>query len=215
MEKIKTAIVDDHLLLREGLKVIFETVLNLDVVIEAQNGKELIEKLCSSDTLPQICVLEVNMPVMDGYQTCAYLTRHYPSIKTIALSAYNEVYNIIGMIASGARAFLSKTTDLFEIGTAIREVYRNGFYHSDFVPEKLHHAIHKGEVTPSKFSERELTFLKLCCQDLTYAQIADQMCVSIRTVDNYRESLFRKLHTQSKVGLVIYAYKAGIVRLLE
>lgn len=215
MENIKIAIVDNHLFLRKGLKEILENDLKMSVVLEAENGLDLIGKLKKSDALPQICLLEVNIPVMDGYQTCAHLTQQYPTIKSIALSAYDERNNIVGMISSGARGYLRKTAAVSEIEFAIREVHQNGFYHSDFITEDFRNAVQNGQICPIRFTERELTFLKLCCEDLTYSEIADQMYVSIRTVDNYRESLFRKTHTQSKVGLVTYAYKTGIVQLFK
>jgi len=117
------------------------------------------------------------------------------------------------MIASGARAYLSKTFDPSEMAVAINEVCNNGFYHSDFISETLHESIINGKIDTPKFTDREIAFLRLCCQDMTYSEIAEQMYVSIRTVENYRDSLFKKLKTKSKVGLVIYAYKTGIVQL--
>lgn len=212
---IKIALVDDHSLLRMGLASLMESQGNT-VLFEADNGKEFVNKL-DANNLPQIVLMDINMPEMDGFETTQWLKQHYPGVLVLALSMYDNETSIIRMLKCGAKGYILKDSEPAELKTAIDNLLSKGFYYSDLVSGKLMHAINKmdDETDDLKnlvpLNERETTFLKYTCTELTYREIADKMFVSPRTIDGYRDALFEKLKLKTRVGLVMYAIKNGIV----
>jgi DNA-binding NarL/FixJ family response regulator len=208
-------LVDDHALLRNGLATLVRN-LGHGVLFEADNGKDFIENL-KPDSLPDIVLLDINMPEMDGYQTANWIKTNQPSIKTLALSMYDDESAIIRMLKNGAKGYLLKDSEPSELQDAINAIMKKGYYYSDLVNGKLINAINKIDDEGSdlknliKLTNREIEFLKYTCTELNYKEIADELCISPRTVDGYRTDLFEKLHVKSRVGLVIYAIKNGIV----
>ncbi len=208
-------LVDDHSLLRNGLSSLVESQGNT-VLFEADNGKEFLEKL-DKNNLPDIVLMDINMPEMDGFQTTQWLKTNHPEIKVLALSMYDNETSIIRMLKCGARGYILKDSEPAELKAAIDALVNQGFYYSDLVSGKLMHAINKmdddgdGLKTLVPLSDRETDFLKHSCSELTYKEIADKMFVSPRTIDGYRDALFEKLHLKTRVGLVMYAIKNGIV----
>lgn len=210
------ALVDDHNLLRNGLANLL-TDLGHNVVFEASNGREMIDKL-SAPGLPTVALLDINMPIMDGYDTASWLKQHHPEIKILALSMYDDEHAIIRMLKSGARGYILKDCNPSELKEAITSVELKGYYHSELVTAKLIRNLNgtdspEGPIQDTLgLNEREMEFLKLVCTELTYKEIADQMHLSPRTIDGYRDALFEKLHIKSRVGLVLFAIKNCIVR---
>ncbi|HTC01433.1 MAG TPA: response regulator transcription factor [Ferruginibacter sp.] len=208
-------LVDDHALLRNGLATLVKS-LGHDVLFEADNGKIFIENL-KPQLLPDIVLLDINMPEMDGYQTANWIKANQPSMKTLALSMYDDENAIIRMLKNGAKGYLLKDSEPSELQDAITAIMNKGYYYSDLVSGKLINAINRmdddgGDLKNLiKLTNREIDFLKYTCTELTYKEIADELCVSPRTVDGYRGDLFEKLHVKSRIGLVIYAIKNGIV----
>ncbi|HTB52046.1 MAG TPA: response regulator transcription factor [Ferruginibacter sp.] len=208
-------LVDDHALLRKGLATLVRS-LGHEVLFEADNGKDFIENL-KPKLLPDIVLLDINMPEMDGYQTAGWLKANQPSVKTLALSMYDDENAIIRMLKNGAKGYLLKDSEPAELQAAIVAIMNKGYYYSDLVSGKLINAINRIDDDGSelknfiKLTNREIDFLKHSCTELTYKEIADEMCVSPRTVDGYRCDLFDKLQVKSRIGLVIYAIKHGIV----
>ena len=208
-------LVDDHALLRNGLATLVRN-LGHGVLFEADNGKDFIENL-KQDSLPDIVLLDINMPEMDGYQTANWIKTNQPSIKTLALSMYDDENAIIRMLKNGAKGYLLKDSEPAELQDAITAIMKKGYYYSDLVNGKLINAINKMDDDGSdlknliKLTNREIEFLKYTCTELNYKEIADELCISPRTVDGYRTDLFEKLRVKSRVGLVIYAIKNGIV----
>lgn len=206
---------DDHVLLRNGLAELVKS-LGHTVLFEANNGKELIAKL-HPHSLPDIVLLDINMPEMDGYKTAQWLKANHPGIKVLALSMYDNETAIIRMLKYGARGYILKDSEPIELKKAIQSLMEKGFFYSELVSGKLIHAINNLEdegdglqnLTP--LNERETEFLKYTCTELTYKEIADKMFVSPRTIDGYRDALFEKLHVKTRVGLVMYAIKNGLV----
>jgi two-component system invasion response regulator UvrY len=208
------ALVDDHKLLRTGLAGLLRD-LDHNVLLEASNGDDFIAQLKKSP-LPEVVLLDINMPVKDGYETALWLKQNKPDIKVLALSMQDDEYAIIKMLKNGARGYILKDADPSELKRAIIALITHGFYYSDLVTGTLLHNINgddKNKPTASNLSDRETEFLKWCCTELTYKEIADKMCVSPRTVDGYRDDLFEKLNVKSRVGLVLYAIKNGIVKM--
>ena len=211
------ALIDDHSLLRNGLASLLKD-LGHTIHFEADNGKDFIEKL-DPKSLPELVLLDINMPEMDGYETAQWIKTHHPTIRVLALSMYDDEMAIIRMLKSGARGYILKDSEPTELKAAIEDVMKKGFYYSELVSGKLLHAINSIDEGGSdlksltKLNERETDFLKYACTEMTYKGIADKMFVSPRTIDGYRDALFEKLNVKTRVGLVIYAIKNGIVNL--
>lgn len=211
-DKIKVALVDDHVLLRKGLSALL-VEKGYDVVIQADNGKHFMER-CSDGIVPEVLLLDINMPVMDGYQTAQWAKKNFPEIKILALSVYDDEHAIIRMLHSGARGYLLKDCEPEELKTAIDTIVAKGFYHSELVSTKLIHSMQgpaamRGQVG---LTDKEMQFLKFSCSEMTYKEIAVKMNLSPRTVDGYRDALFEKLGLRSRVGLAIYAIKHRLVQ---
>jgi DNA-binding NarL/FixJ family response regulator len=217
-DKKYIAVVDDHIMFRRGLIHLINLFPDYKVLLDADNGKDLISKLIPS-ALPEIILLDINMPEMDGYSTARWLKANHPSIKVLALSMLDSETSIIKMIQNGARGYILKDAETEELKLAFKEVLEKGYYYNEIVSRKLLQSINelvnerKDKTGYRNISEKELQFLKLACSEKTYREIAAEMYLSERTIDGYRETLFKKFNTASRVGLVIYAIKNGLVSL--
>ena len=214
--KASVAVVDDHVLLRNGLCNLIRDLDNYAVLFEASNGKEFISQL-KPKFLPDIVLLDINMPVMDGFETALWLKRHHPDIKVLALSMYDNEVSIIRMMKNGAKGYILKDIDPGEFRQALDSLMKKGFYYSELITGKLIHAVNQLDEPEYSLknlvnlNEREIEFLKMACTEMTYKEIADRMYLSPRTIDGYRDNLFEKLNAKTRVGLVMYAIKNGIV----
>lgn len=213
--KIRVALADDHVLLRRGLASLINSFDEYIVIFEADNGLDL-QKGISKDHLPDLVLLDINMPKLDGFSTAQWLKQTYPLIKILALSMYDNENSIIRMFKAGATGYILKDCEPHELKDALDSVMQKGYYYSELVTGKLIHTINKlDEDTDMRnlahLNEKEIQFLKLACTEMTYKEIADQMFLSPRTIDGYRDALFEKLNLKTRVGLVMYAIKNGIV----
>jgi two-component system, NarL family, invasion response regulator UvrY len=215
---ITIAMADDHAMLRQGLAGMIESFGDYKVVLQAGNGKELIGSL-TAQTLPDIALLDISMPEMDGYDTAAYLQQHFPSVKVLALSMMDNENAIIRMIKNGARGYVLKDSEPAELRMALQNILTKGYHYSELVTGKLifnmnRQGLDDNTTTASneQLSARELDFLKYACTEFTYKEIADKLHVSPRTVDGYRDGLFEKLGIKTRVGLAMYAVKRGLVK---
>jgi two-component system invasion response regulator UvrY len=209
-------LIDDHVLLRNGLASLVKN-LGHSVLFEADNGKDFIGKL-KPRSLPDIVLLDINMPEMDGYDTARWIKNNHPEIKILTLSMYDRESSIIRMLRNGAKGYILKDSDPKELKTAINSLMEKGYYHSELVTSKLIHAINIMDDNNDtskllRLSEREIEFLKHACSELTYKEIAEQMCMSPRTIDGYRDTLFVKLNIKTRIGLALYAIKNGIINM--
>ncbi len=210
--KITVAIADDHGLLRNALARLVNTFDDYTVIFEAGNGKEL-KATVLKHIIPDIVMLDVNMPEMDGYETAQWLNKNYPQIKILALSMLSDEKTIIKMFRLGAKGYLLKNTDPDELKQALDTLYNKNFYLSDYVSEKLVKGLNIDGGKEEKeivLNEKEREFLRWACTELSYKDIAAKMFLSTRTIDDYRASLFNKLKVHSRVGLVMYAIRNGI-----
>ena len=216
--KPSVALVDDHILLRNGLANLIRSFGEYTVLFEADNGNDLIRQLKPHST-PDIVLLDINMPDMDGYATSLWLKRNHPEIKIMALSMYDTDNSILRMLKNGVKGYILKDIDPSELKLALESVITKGFYYSDMVTGKLIHTINTLDVPEHRvrqmltLNDRELEFLRLVCTECTYKEIAEQMYLSPRTIDGYRDTLFEKLNVKTRVGLVLYALRNGIVAL--
>lgn len=212
MEKsYSVVIVDDHVLFSKALGELVDKFDNFNVQYYSKNGKECIDRIASSPAHPDIILMDINMPVMDGVKTTEHLTTHYPDIKVIALSMNDDDSHIIEMLRAGSKGYLVKDISPVVLHRALTEVATRGFYYSENVTSSLVSSIQETE-DPGKpnFKDNELIFLELACSQKTYKEIAAEMYLSPKTIDGYREALFKKLGVRSRVGLVLYAIKHGI-----
>ncbi|HEV8084250.1 MAG TPA: response regulator transcription factor [Chitinophagaceae bacterium] len=216
MEKHKIALADDHILMRKGLASLIDTFEEYKVIFQGANGQELINSL-NKTSLPHIVLLDINMPKKDGYETAYWLKTNYPEIKILALSMYDNEVSIIRMLQNGARGYILKDAEPSELKAALDDIWHKGYYYSELVTGHLIKNINKTDEKNtnknSSLTDREIEFLKYCCTEMGYKEIADKMFVSPRTVENYRDSLFEKLNIKTRVGLAMYAMKSGFVNL--
>jgi DNA-binding NarL/FixJ family response regulator len=215
--KIKIAIVDDHALFRKSLAVLIDLFPACSVLFDASNGKDLITQLKPND-IPDIILMDINMPVMDGYATTTWLQGNYPTIKVLALSTMDAETAIIKMIKSGAKGYILKDAEPNELKLAFEEVMNRGYFYNELMTRKIMGSVMQltetnGVGVFAKLTEREIAFLKYVCTELTYKEIADKLFVSVRTVEGYRDVLCEKLDLKTRVGLAMYAIKNNIVSL--
>ncbi|MCP9753895.1 DNA-binding response regulator [Lacihabitans sp. CCS-44] len=210
------ALADDHHLIRNALVELINRFEGFQVIFDVADGQQFMDYL-QQNQAPDIALIDINMPEKNGYETTEYLTNHYPQIKTLALSVEDNEESIIRMLRCGAKGYLLKDTDTVNFRTALEIVRDKGYYHSELVSNTLLRSLHKPNGSTTKpviqFQAREQEFLELACSELTYKEIADKMCLSPRTIDGYRENLFIKLELKSRVGLVLFAIKNGLVNI--
>ncbi len=215
---IKLGVVDDHKLFRKGLISLIELV-NKDYIIlfEADNGFDLQNKI-NKNNLPDIVLIDVNMPGMDGYASVEWLRGEHPGVKILVVSMIEKEEAIVRMLRLGVKGYLCKDVEPEELGEALCAIANKGFYYTDFITGKLVHSLQNPREENQKakgidqMNDQERKFLKLACSELTYHEIADKMFLSPKTIDGYRNSLFEKLEVKSRVGLALFAVKHGLVQ---
>ena len=212
--KINIGLVDDHQLFLTSLRLLIGSLTDFDVVVEAAHGKELQQKFESGSPLPDIILIDVDMPVMNGTKTAQWLREAYPSVRLVALSMTDKEQTIIDMIKAGCCSYLLKDMHPDELEHALYEIYSKNYYNSDLNKNNLSGILLGNQNgTVIHVGERELEFLQYAASDATYKQIAQLMDVSERTVDGYRESIFSKLQVQSRTGMVIEAIRRRLVKI--
>ena len=206
---IKVALVDDHVLIRNSLAKLVASFPNCTVLFEADNGRHCIEFL-NKHILPDILLLDISMPVMDGFETAIYVSQHFPLVRILTLTMLTDERSIVKMLRNGARGYLSKNISPQILLEAINEMADKNLYMPQEVSEKLltglQHDLSE-VVAVSALSDKEREFLALMPTDFTYTEIAKKMSISPRTVDDYREKLFKKLHATTRMGLAVYAIR--------
>lgn len=211
---IKISLADDHILLRNALANLIDSFEICKVIFQASNGKEIIDSI-SNGNIPDIILLDLNMPEMDGFETASWLKNNYPNIHTLMLTMYDTEVTLIRLLQSGVKGFLKKDIHPSELKFAIQSVSQYGYYYSHNTTGKLVNLFRNSDdmkLQKSILTDQEIHFLKLAATDLTYKEIALQIELSPRAVDNLRDHLFEKLDVKSRVGLAMYAIRQGLVR---
>lgn len=206
-------VADDHVLMRNALSRLVGTLEGYEVLAEADNGRDLKDKI-QQHLVPDIVLLDVNMPEMDGFQTTQWLHKNYPHIRVLVLSMLSDERTIIKMFRLGAKGYLLKNTDPEELKKALDAIVAKNVYLSEYVSGKLVSGLNKYtelDEKPVFLLEREKELLRWVCSELSYKDIAEKMNLSPRTVDDYRQALFTKLKVHSRVGLVLYAIRNALV----
>lgn len=210
MKTIPIAIVDDHTLISKALENMIMENTQYKVIMNHPNGEEFIAGLEKATELPAVVLMDVNMPYKNGIETTEWLTEHYPDIKVIALTMDDDEKILIKMLKAGAKGYLLKDMQPAILFQAIETVFEKGSFYTDFVAQKLLKVKTEEAKNASLLSElrdREKEFIKWACSELTYKEIADKMCLSPKTIDGYRDSVFVKLDIKNRAGLVLFALK--------
>lgn len=210
---IRVAIADDHALFRKAIAKLVDSFDDCTVITEVSSGKALIEQI-EKGTVPDIILLDLNMPVMNGYETAGYLQKKYPNISILMLTMYHTEHSMMKLIDNGVKGFLKKDCHPSEIHTAIQEVMAKGYYYSYDSAGKLASLLRcedrEAVYYKNVLNPVEQRFLQLACSELTYKEIASIMGITPRGVDAIRDNIFHKLNVRSRVGMVMYACRAGI-----
>lgn len=211
MIKYSVVIVDDHTLLSQAIETMVNTFNKFKVLYTCKNGQELVDKFSQSPrNVPDIVLMDINMPIMNGIETTDWVVKNHPSVNVMALSVEDADSTILKMLKAGAIGYLLKDTEKSVLEQALTEVADNGFFHTKNVTNLLLQSLSGNGTGTVKFKDNELTFMKMACTEMTYKEIADKMCLSPKTIDGYRDNLFTKLDVKSRVGLVMYAIKNKI-----
>lgn len=213
---VKIAIVDDHTLFRKGLIKLIN-MANVEnkysILFEADHGKAMQEKL-NGENIPDIILMDIDMPDMDGYDAVKWLKENYPGIKILVISTFATDEAVVRMFLMKVNGYLTKDIEVEDMHKALEAISSKGVYHSDFVFNILTKNLQTGGAEALHgdiaLTEREIEFMRLACTEMTYDQIADEMYVSSKTVDTYRSQLFKKLKVKTRVALALYAVKHGI-----
>jgi DNA-binding NarL/FixJ family response regulator len=215
---IKIILVDDEILFRKGISFLLEREKNIDIIFEASNGMELISYMNESDVLPDIIVMDLKMPLLNGVEATKILRKDFPEIKIIALTSYDSKSFVANMIQVGAASYLIKNTTPQELLKTINEVATNGFYYNEEVMKNIQETNLTGKNSKSLFdtgflTSRELEIIQLICKQKSTTEIAETLFISPRTVEGHRNNLLLKTECKNVAGLVVYAVQNQIVTL--
>lgn len=204
-------IVDDHLLIAKALQGIIDNFEGFEVTDVAENGKDLIHKFENGTKIPDIILLDISMPIMDGFETSLWLKKKHPEVKVMALSMQGDDRSVIKMIRNGAKGYLLKNTHPKDLETALSKLDADGFFYPEWASRIIFSNMSGGKASGKevKISEREKEFLTYTVTELSYKEIAEKMCCSPRTVESYRDHLCEKLDLKTRVGLAVFAIKNG------
>ncbi len=216
---MKIGIVDDHVIFRDGLKQILKGT-EFNITVEANNGMVMVEKLThlSKAKMPEIIIMDINMPVMDGFEAVRWLKQNHKEIKIMVLTMKQDQDSIIRMLKLGVNSYFTKLVEQQELIKALKIIATEGQYFTKDITNTLVDKL-KDENNSKKISkvhlltENEIKFIKLACSELTYPEIAKKMGLSTRTIDGYREIIFSKLGINSRVVLALFAVKNGLFKL--
>ncbi|WP_108809382.1 response regulator transcription factor [Aquimarina spinulae] len=204
-------IVDDHILIANALSDFISNFDQFEVLYACENGKDFQDKI-KTKPIPDIVLLDISMPIMDGFETSKWLKETYPKVLVMVLSMQNDEQSLIKMIKNGAKGYLLKNTNPGELKKALNELVDKGYFFPDWATSKILTSISDNTISAdikTKLSEREIEFLKYTPTEMTYREISEKMFCSPRTIENYRDSLFEKLELKTRVGLAVYALKNG------
>ena len=213
----KIVIVDDHELFVKGLEALVNRVPNFEVSYTASDGLDLMEKLPNL-TQPDLILLDINMTPMDGFETAQWLSQEHPTIPFLALSMHDDEKSIIQMLRFGAKGYILKGCKPSELSFAMEQITTHGYYYSQLTTNALLNRDQDSQKEPKSqvhepLTDREYQFIRLCASDQSYGEIAAEMFVSIRTIENYRESVSRKFGVKTRVGIVLEGIRRKIIAL--
>jgi DNA-binding NarL/FixJ family response regulator len=219
-EQIQIVIADDEELFRSGIDFLLNRETNFNVLFQAENGQELVDYLSTAETTPDIILMDLKMPVLNGVETTKLVHKKYPDIKIIALTSYSGKSFITNMINVGASSYLLKNTSPKDVVKTINEVHHKGFYYDNDVMKTIHENLLssngkkiRSDLDKKLLSKREVEVLELICKQCTTIEIADKLFLSPRTVDGHRNNLLLKTDSKNVAGLVIYGIQKKLIEL--
>src|SRR6202012_3397267 len=222
MRNIRLVIADDQLLFRKGLAALIEKEDDLELVAEGDNGQELLDKLRALPVAPEVAIVDMHMPVMNGVELNDILHQEFPDIKVIILSVYDQERFISKMIDAGASGYLIKNTEVEELLTAVRKVHDAGFYFNQATMAAMKNAwqyrnqnIRNLSRIPIDLTEREREVLRLICKEYTNNEMADALNISVRTVEGHRNNLLAKTGCKNTAGLVVFAIRYEVFNMMD
>lgn len=203
MEQIKIAIIDDHDLFREGIKLVTGQIENFEVVFDTSNGNLFLEFLQNS--IPDVVLMDIGMPIIDGVETTQKAIELCPNLKVIALTMFTDMTHYTQMINAGVKGFILKKANKFELQQAINTVFAGGNYFSQEILQKMaFHSIDYSNGSP-QLTHREIDILNLICKGLTSQEIAEKLFISAKTVESHRSNIFLKADVRNIAGLIVWA----------
>jgi len=214
---IRVIVADDHEIFRDGFRALLKKQQDIELVAEAENGKELLE--LTQKFKPDVVITDIKMPKSDGIQATRILEEKYPHIGVIALSMFDEENLIVEMLEAGAKGYLLKNAAKDEIIEAIKTVFHNGTYYCHHTSSRLAQMIASSKFNPYRksktpnFNEKEIEIIQKICEGLSSRNIADTLHLSIRTIEGYREKIQEKMKVHNTAGIVVYAIKKGIYKI--
>lgn len=208
---IKVAFAEDHVAVREGIVGLLNKDPFITVIIQSENGRILLDKLMTAESIPDLCLIDLNMPVMNGFELLKEIRKRWPKLPCIVLSAVVEENYIIGLLRLGVNSFLNKSCTTEEIILAIKQVHHTGHYYNDILNPRIIENVINVKKKMTTLNEREIQLLKYSCTEMTYTEIAKAMKTTFGTVDGIRERLCFKLRINTRVGLALAAVRLGYV----
>lgn len=214
-QKYTLLLADDHIVLRDGLANLINATGQFTVCCKADNGQQVVDAF-NAGRRPDLVMLDLNMPEMDGYNTAEWISKRYPDVKMLILTMFDSEVAMIRLLQLGVRGFLKKDISPDDLQLALLAVAEGGYYYAHSTTGKLVNFFRRSnfsELTVDKkmLTALEIEMLKLSCTEKTYKEIASELNLSPRAIENHREALFEKLDVKSRVGLALYAVKNGIV----
>lgn len=205
------AIVDDHVLLAQAIQELVNSFEGFETLYLCKNGKELLEKLKFANNVPDIILMDVNMPIINGIVATKTINETHPEVHVLALSVEVDEDIILGMLRAGAKGYLMKDTEKEILQEALEQVMKEGYYHTNTIAKLLIGNLVKAP-SGDVLKERELEFIKHACTEMNYKQIAEVMFLSPKTIEGYRDSLYEKLNIKNRIGLVLYAIRNNLFK---
>jgi DNA-binding NarL/FixJ family response regulator len=210
--KNTVVIVDDHILIAKAISEIMTNFKDFKVLYECENGMQLQEKFKNPNQIPNIVLLDISMPIMNGFETALWLKEHHPNVLIMALSMQDDDNSVLKMLKNGAKGYMLKNTHPSDLENALKALVANGYYYPTWAASKIFSSMGsslKYTKSVETITDREKEFLKYSVTEMSYKEIAEKMFCSPRTVEGYRDNLFEKLELKSRVGLAVYAIKNG------
>jgi len=205
----RIAIADSQVLFRQGLIEIL-TSLDCDVLFDVDNGKELVDHLRAAIEKPDLCIFEIDMPELNGYETVRMVKEQWPDMNVLILSSHNNVYSMVKLLCDGADGFLLKSCSLDELREAIISLQENGCYCPQYISGRMMYLLKNKQKDLPVLTDKELRFLSLCMTDMTYKEIATELYISPRTVDKMSSNLFEKIGVATRTSLAVFATSLGL-----
>lgn len=207
--KIIVAYAEDHIAVRDAMVAYLEKDKKVQVLFQCDNGKQLLDALILADELPDVCLIDINMPVMNGFTLLKEIRKRWPELPCLVLTSFIEDAYIINMVKAGVNGYLLKTCTGKELLDAVKSVYEKGSFFNEILNEEMIEQIILEQQKSPVLNEREILLLQHVCSDLSYADIAQKWGTTYKTVDGIRERLCAKLKINSRIGLVLAAIRLG------